>query len=218
MKQPTTRCLCDPSSMRWQRLRVEEKAPASAAQARWFLPFSVLPTCSFSIYSSAAFWKANLTGESFPFLKLDRWIIMINATPLLMSIRLRGSPRSALESKPQPRSAFGLTRPCHASARIVCLHFCCSTTPSSLSFSRGPLSRCSASSTAMFSAAMQSDTPLDLLQPDSASDQQFFASDPPGVFGRQEQRGLGDVFTRAHASQRRSRDCQLLKAILVLRH
>ena len=66
--------------------------------------------------------------------------------------------------------------------------------------------------------AVQSDTRLDLLQPDSASDQQFFASDPPGVFGRQEQRGLGDVFARAHAPQRRSRDRQLLKAILVLRH
>jgi len=31
--------------------------------------------------------KANLTGESSPFLKLDRWIIMINATPLFMSIQ-----------------------------------------------------------------------------------------------------------------------------------
>jgi hypothetical protein len=49
--------------------------------------FSVLPTFRFSIHSSAAFWKANLTGESSPFLKLDRWIIMINATPLFMSIQ-----------------------------------------------------------------------------------------------------------------------------------
>ncbi len=38
-------------------------------------------------YSSAAFWNANLTGESSAFLKLDRWIIMINATPLFMSIQ-----------------------------------------------------------------------------------------------------------------------------------
>ena len=41
----------------------------------------------FSIYSIAAFWKANLTGESSAFLKLDRWIIIINATPLFMSIQ-----------------------------------------------------------------------------------------------------------------------------------
>jgi len=41
----------------------------------------------FPFYSSADFWKANLTGESSPFLKLDRWIIMINATPLFMSIQ-----------------------------------------------------------------------------------------------------------------------------------
>jgi hypothetical protein len=69
-------------------LRVEEKARASAAQDRGgFLLFSVLPTFRFSIYSSAAFWKANLTGESSPFLKLDRWIIMINAIPLFMSIQ-----------------------------------------------------------------------------------------------------------------------------------
>ena len=47
----------------------------------------VLPSSYFSIYSSAAFWKANLTGDSSPFLKLDRWIIMINATPLFMSIQ-----------------------------------------------------------------------------------------------------------------------------------
>ncbi len=65
--------------MGWQRLRVEQKARASAAQARGFLPFSVLPACGFSVYSSAAFWKANLTGES-SLLKLDRWIIMINAS------------------------------------------------------------------------------------------------------------------------------------------
>lgn len=38
-------------------------------------------------YSSAAFWNANLTGESSAFLKLDRWIIMINAMPLFMSIQ-----------------------------------------------------------------------------------------------------------------------------------
>ena len=73
---------------RWQRLRVEQKARASATQHRGgFLPFSVLPTFRFSIYSSAAFWKANLTGVSSAFLKLDRWIIMINATPLFMSIQ-----------------------------------------------------------------------------------------------------------------------------------
>ena len=44
-------------------------------------------TFRFSIYSSAAFWKANLTGVSSAFLKLDRWIIMINAIPLFMSIQ-----------------------------------------------------------------------------------------------------------------------------------
>jgi len=66
---------------------VELEARASAAQTRGFLPFSVLPTCSFPIYSSAAFWKANQTGESSLFLKLDRWIIMINATPLFVSIQ-----------------------------------------------------------------------------------------------------------------------------------
>ena len=49
--------------------------------------FLVLLTFRFSIYSSAAFWKANLTGESSPFLKFNRWIIMINATPLFMSIQ-----------------------------------------------------------------------------------------------------------------------------------
>ena len=40
-----------------------------------------------AIYSSAAFWKAKLTGESSPFLKLDRWIIIIIATALFMSIQ-----------------------------------------------------------------------------------------------------------------------------------
>ena len=71
-----------------QNLRVEEKARTSAAQdRRGFLSFSVLPTFRFSIYSSAAFWKAHLTGESSPFLKLARWIIMINVTPLFMSIQ-----------------------------------------------------------------------------------------------------------------------------------
>jgi len=78
----------------------EEIAGAQYAQGRFFafigydreshvafLPFSVLPTFRLSIYSSAAFWKASLTGESSPFLKLDRWIIMINATPLFMSIQ-----------------------------------------------------------------------------------------------------------------------------------
>jgi hypothetical protein len=29
----------------------------------------------------SAFWKANLTGVSSAFLKLDRWIIIINAVP-----------------------------------------------------------------------------------------------------------------------------------------
>ena len=68
--------------------RGREKARASAAQDRGgLLPFSVLATLCFSIYSSAAFWKANLTGESSPFLKLDRCIIMINATPRFMSIQ-----------------------------------------------------------------------------------------------------------------------------------
>jgi len=47
----------------------------------------VPPTFRFSIYSSAAFWKANLTGESSAFSKLDRWIIIINATPRFMSIQ-----------------------------------------------------------------------------------------------------------------------------------
>jgi hypothetical protein len=48
-----------------------------------FIGFS----CLVFYLSSAAFWKANLTGESSAFLKLDRWIIMINATPLFMSIQ-----------------------------------------------------------------------------------------------------------------------------------
>ena len=51
----------------------------------------ILRSCNsltgFPFYSSAAFWNANLTGESSAFLKLDRWIIMINATPLFMSIQ-----------------------------------------------------------------------------------------------------------------------------------
>ena len=37
--------------------------------------------------SDVDFWKANLAGVSSAFLKLDRWIIMINATPLLVSIQ-----------------------------------------------------------------------------------------------------------------------------------
>ena len=48
-----------------------------------FIGFS----CLVFYYSSAAFWKVNLTGESSAFLKLDRWIIMTNATPLFMSIQ-----------------------------------------------------------------------------------------------------------------------------------
>jgi hypothetical protein len=69
-------------------LRAEEKVRASAAEDRGeYLPFSVLPTFRLAIYSSAAFWKANLTGESSALLKLDRWIIRINATPLFMSIQ-----------------------------------------------------------------------------------------------------------------------------------
>jgi hypothetical protein len=57
-----------------QNLRMVEKARASAAQDNrgGFLLFSVLPTLRLSIYSSAAFWKANLTGVSSAFLKLDR--------------------------------------------------------------------------------------------------------------------------------------------------
>jgi hypothetical protein len=43
--------------------------------------------CLVFYYSSAAFWKANLAAVSSAFLKLDRWIIMINATPLFMSIQ-----------------------------------------------------------------------------------------------------------------------------------
>jgi hypothetical protein len=49
--------------------------------------FMKIPPVWFSIYSSAAFWKANLTGVSSAFLKFDRWIIMINATPFFMSIQ-----------------------------------------------------------------------------------------------------------------------------------
>lgn len=84
--------ICDlyhPRTRSWiRRLNQEEKAKVSAApDGIRFLPFSVCRTLRLSIYSSAAFWKANLTGESSPFLKLDRWIIMINATPLFMSIQ-----------------------------------------------------------------------------------------------------------------------------------
>jgi len=47
-----------------QRLRVEEKARASAAQDRGgFLPFFGLPNFPFLFTPVAAFWKANLTGD-----------------------------------------------------------------------------------------------------------------------------------------------------------
>ena len=73
----------------WRRVNVPRSRSVSILSIVSIIGslFCAMPTSALSIYSSVAFWKANLTGESSPFLKLDRWIIMINATPLFMSIQ-----------------------------------------------------------------------------------------------------------------------------------